>query len=314
MLEGSTPRVTVCITTYNHAAYIRQCVASVLGQARCSDIEILVGDDGSRDGTRDVLLELAAADRRITLVFNPVQLGPSANLSNLVAQASGNLIAHLDGDDYWLPHKLSTQIERLDRRPSSVAAYSNAYVVSAADRRIGIFNCRGSRTIEAGELLVNGNFLCHSTLLYRREAIEAVAGMQPPYIDYRIHLRLQQFGELEYCAEPLAAYRWRAPGSMTTSMPKAVLDGFVDAFSETLAFGAATADVRAGAGRVFGQVLISALLTRRFVEIIRVARRFRAIPQLRAGRAWVIRHAVMAPFRAAMSLWSRRRGVYFPGG
>jgi glycosyltransferase involved in cell wall biosynthesis len=314
MDSAARPRVSVCITTYNHVRFIRQCLESVLDQAFGGSIEVLVGDDGSTDGTRDVVRALAASDARIVPVFHDVQLGPSANLSNLVARGGGDYIAHLDGDDYWLPGKLSAQLQCLAGRPDTVAVCCNAYVVSHDDRRLGRFNRGRTRLITAGELLSRGNFLCHSTLLYRRQAIDAVLGMTPPYVDYRIHLRLLALGSLAYLDEPLAAYRWRAPGSMTTSMPDAVMRGLVDAFEEALARGADANDVRAGAGVVFGQVLVRALLCRKPAAAMRIARRFAGIDGLHARQGWAMAQALRAPFRAATSVWFRHRGIYFPRG
>src|SRR6476646_8375161 len=86
-MASDIPAVTVCITTYQHAKYIAQCLESVLAQTLPARIEILVGDDGSTDGARDLIADLARRDARITPVFHERNLGPTGNLNALVARA-----------------------------------------------------------------------------------------------------------------------------------------------------------------------------------------------------------------------------------
>lgn len=306
------PTVSVCVSTFEHAAFIERCVRSVLDQQAKCIIEVLVGDDGSMDGTRDLVLRLAHDDPRVKPMFHAMRLGPSGNLSSLVAAAAGDFIAHLDGDDYWLPGKLAAQLECFERVPNASAVYTNAQVVAPDGRLLGVFNRGIAQTIDRHELLRRGNFLCHSTLLYRCGAANAVRAMRSPYIDYRIHLRLLAFGDLAYVDEPLVAYRWRTPGSMVTTLPVAVVSGHIDAFAEALVDGAAPRDVRAAAGRVFGRALIQCLLCGRVADALKPAAALRAIPHLRADGWWFLAQTLLAPLRAADSLLSRRRGVYFP--
>lgn len=305
------PLVSVCVSTFQQAAYIERCVRSALDQKAACVVEVLVGDDGSTDGTRDLVQRLAHDDARVKPIFHPVRLGPSGNLSRLVASAAGDFIAHLDGDDYWLPGKLAAQLACLERFQCA-GVYTNAQVVTPDDRPLGVFNRTVGPIIDRRELLRRGNFLCHSTLLYRRDAAGAVLDMPPPYIDYRIHLRLLRSGELRYVDEPLATYRWRTPGSMVTSLPAAVIVGHVDAFAEAIADGASPRDVRAAAGRMFGRALVQSLLGGRLNQALKAAAALRAVPHLRPGALWMLGQAVLAPWRALASVWSRRRGVYFP--
>lgn len=110
----ASPIVSICIPTYNHERYIARCLESVVAQLPPGEIEILVGDDGSTDRTREIVATYAKTWRDIVRpVFNKNNIGPSGNLSNLIAIANGQYIAHLDGDDYWLPGKLIEQLTLL---------------------------------------------------------------------------------------------------------------------------------------------------------------------------------------------------------
>ncbi|WP_133501207.1 glycosyltransferase family 2 protein [Cognatilysobacter terrigena] len=312
MNTSPDPLVTVCITTYQHAAFIRRCISSVLDQVGAEAVEVLVGDDGSVDSTRDIAQSIADVDPRVHAIFNPTRLGPSANLSSLVARARGAFVAHLDGDDYWLPGKLAMQLDRLAKSPRSPAVYTNATVIAPDERPLGVFNRDVGTTIDGRELLRRGNFLCHSTLLYRRQAIDAVLGVSPPYIDYRLHIRLAAKGDLAYIDAPLAAYRWRSPGSMITSLPEVVLQGHVDAIVEALAQGAMPHDARRAAGRMLGRTTVHTLLGGRLGAVPELAATLRSIRGLDASRAWVAGQVLLGPLRAASSVAWRRRGVFFP--
>ncbi|UGB38982.1 glycosyltransferase family 2 protein [Frateuria soli] len=306
------PAVSVCVTTFQHAPFIRRCLESVLAQDFAGEIEVLVGDDGSADGTRDIIIDVASRDARVVPVFHSRNLGPTGNLESLVARAKGLAIAHLDGDDEWRPGKLRAQCVILERSPSVVAVYTNAELVAHDDRPLGIFNSGVPSRIDLSELLRRGNFLNHSSLLYRAEVRDAVLGIAPPWIDYRLHVRLAARGALAYVDQLLVVHRWRTPGSMIKTMPRAVIDGQIDAFREALDTGASAEAVRRAAGCVWGKALVQAFIARDFTDLRYFTDKIGAMPDLQAGFRWRIAQAALAPWRALRSVVSRKRGVYFP--
>lgn len=104
------PLVTVVIPTFNSNSTIARAVASVQEQ-NYKNIEILIVDDGSTDGTADVVRELAKSDQRIVQVNHTLNRGRSAARNTGVHLARGVLVAFLDSDDEWSPHKLSLQVD-----------------------------------------------------------------------------------------------------------------------------------------------------------------------------------------------------------
>lgn len=310
MGSSSRPDVSVCVTTYQHAPYIRACMESVLRQDFAGTLELLVGDDGSTDGTRQVVTELAAQDARVIPVFHVRNLGPTGNLDALVRRARGRAIAHLDGDDAWAPEKLTRQWEVLSAEPAVAAVYTNADVVTPDDRWLGLFNRGVRQRVDLRELLRRGNFLNHSSLLYRAEAIDAVLGMNPPWIDYRLHIRLSAHGALAYVDRPLVVHRWRTATSMIRSMPRTVIDGHLDAFEEALQLGACRADVLRAAGHAWGKTFVQAVISRRLVDVRYFSRRLSTIVD--PSFAWHAHQLLLAPMRSMRSVTTRRGGVYFP--
>src|SRR5437764_971025 len=126
MVRNPLPRpiVSVCVTTYNHEAYIKDCLISVLSQEIDVPVEVLVGDDGSSDMTGRIVAEVMLSyPGNIQYFFHAENLGPSANYQFLINNATGSYIAHLDGDDHWLPGKLAAQLHLLALHPECSACF-----------------------------------------------------------------------------------------------------------------------------------------------------------------------------------------------
>jgi glycosyltransferase involved in cell wall biosynthesis len=109
------PKVTVCVVTYNQEKYIGQCLQSIVDQETNFDFEVLVADDCSVDGTREIIKEFVEKyPGMVKPIFHERNIGAYKNFIHVHSIATGNYIAHLDGDDYALPGKLTAQVNFLD--------------------------------------------------------------------------------------------------------------------------------------------------------------------------------------------------------
>lgn len=206
--KGKTPKVSVCIVAYNHGQYINDCLASVLGQRVDADLEILVGDDCSTDQTRQIISEYADKYPGLVLpVFHDKNIGGSQNYLHLISKATGNYIAHLDGDDYWLPGKLAAQVRFLDANPDCSAVYTNAFCIRDNGIPAGVFNNEQPARFDINALLCLGNFLNHSSVLYRSTLKHELLNMPASFLDYCILLRLARHGDVGYLNQALTTYR-----------------------------------------------------------------------------------------------------------
>ena len=117
------PDVSVAMMTYFHEKYIAEAIDSVLSQITTYTYEIVISDDGSADGTREILKDYAERYPSIIKIhFNERNLGISKNNYETRRRCRGRYIATLSGDDYWLDaHKLQTQVEYLDAHPDCFA-------------------------------------------------------------------------------------------------------------------------------------------------------------------------------------------------
>lgn len=133
------PMVSVCVQTFNQSKYISSCLESILMQKTNFSIEILLGEDDSNDGTREICVSYAKKypgriklflhDRENNIKINGSNTGLFNSLFNLFS-AKGKYIAYCDGDDYWNdPYKLQKQVEFLERNKNYVLSYHKAKFV-----------------------------------------------------------------------------------------------------------------------------------------------------------------------------------------
>lgn len=109
--------VSVCMATYNGAAYIGEQMNSILTQLGPED-EVIVGDDGSTDGTCEIVESYR--DDRIRLIRNPRNLGHVQNFGQLIARARGRYIVLSDQDDIWVEGRLPALVNALEASPANV--------------------------------------------------------------------------------------------------------------------------------------------------------------------------------------------------
>lgn len=111
------PRVSVCMVTFNHADFAASALDSVLMQRAPFDYEIVVGEDCSTDGTREIIKDYQRRwPQKIRPLFRPQNIGMQQNGKETLAACGGEYVAFLEGDDYWTdPEKLRLQVEYLDR-------------------------------------------------------------------------------------------------------------------------------------------------------------------------------------------------------
>ena len=108
--------ISVIIPTYNREKFLPATIDSVLRQTY-SDYEIIVVDDGSTDGTQEVIEKLYGGKLKYIYKNNG---GPASARNVGLKNASGNYIAFLDSDDLWFPEKLETQIRFMEKNHSQI--------------------------------------------------------------------------------------------------------------------------------------------------------------------------------------------------
>lgn len=128
------PKVTVLIPVYNCQKYVAEAIESVLEQG-FSDFELLLIDDGSTDGSRDILGSYA--DPRIRVILNETNLGIPRTLNKGLGLARGEYFALLDNDDFASPNRLELQVDFLERHEEYAAVGTWAVTTDEEGRTLG---------------------------------------------------------------------------------------------------------------------------------------------------------------------------------
>lgn len=128
------PLISVVMTSYNYARYIEEAVKSVWAQS-CPNLELVVVDDASTDGTRDVLEALERQSPiAMRIYWNQKNQGPNSTQNRAVSLARGDLIAFLASDDRYATDRFRSQIDLFKRDPDLMVVYSNGWSFKGNDR------------------------------------------------------------------------------------------------------------------------------------------------------------------------------------
>jgi glycosyltransferase involved in cell wall biosynthesis len=124
--EIEQPLVSVIITSYNYAAYLKQAIDSVLAQTY-SKFEIIVVDDGSQDESRNII---SSYGKRLIPIFKE-NGGQASGFNAGIAMSQGELICFLDADDLWIPSKLEATVQAALAYPGAALIYHRMQWINA---------------------------------------------------------------------------------------------------------------------------------------------------------------------------------------
>lgn len=231
---NTKPFVTVIIPCFNTALYLAATLKSVQAQT-FRDFEVIMVDDGSTDGTLSIMQEFAARNERCEVISLQQNQGIVAARNAALAQACGECIAMLDGDDIWTPDALAVRVELAQYHPSAdVIATEFAWfedkVPARPIGRVGL-GPHAKRAFASSyatneptllrqpfNLVANLHFAWTSATLVRRAAMSAIGNFDPTFKgpeDTLLWLRLAQRGAFLFAPQLTAFYRQR-PGSLVT--------------------------------------------------------------------------------------------------
>lgn len=211
--------VSVIIPAYNAAKYIRHAVDSVLAQTY-PNVEVVVVDDGSTDGTALILADYGS---RIRTVSQPNR-GVATACNAGVAAASGVWIAFLDADDEWLPDKLMLQV-----RHCGTTAISHTDSVCFGEAIDGEIRRSSFEPPHSGRVLkplLVTNFITKSSVMMRRDVYLRYGGFDASHLgveDWPFWLKVCAEHDLGYLPEAVVRYRVH-PTSKSMQSRKTMID------------------------------------------------------------------------------------------
>lgn len=229
-----SPRVSVLIPSYNHARFLPATLQSVFDQTY-TDYEIVVVDDGSTDGSVELLRSYGDRIR----LFTQQNRGTYPTLNRCVAESRGEYLAILNSDDLWAPTKLEKQVAFLDAHPQVGLVHTGGHFIDAGGRILSTnplgFPWPRTPTGNIIELLVRYNRIVPSSAVLRRECFERVGGFREDLYglgDWEMWLRVALEYDIGYIDEPLTLYR--VHGANAFLQHRRLLEDEVKVRSETI--------------------------------------------------------------------------------
>lgn len=198
------PKVSILIPVYNNAPYLNDAVGSMLSQT-FADFELIAVNDGSTDGSGEILQSLAERDRRVRVLQLTRNLGIVGALNAGLEQCGGEYVARMDGDDISHPERLRLQLRFLDAHPDHVACGSDMWMFGARHWYV-----RYPRTdCECKSLLTLFPCFSHSSIVLRRRFLEPAPYREEYCLaeDYRLWVDLLHKGKFANLPRPLVHYR-----------------------------------------------------------------------------------------------------------
>ena len=217
--------ISVYITSFNKGKYLRQAITSVLNQSLQPE-EIIIVDDGSNDNSREIIKGFASRYPEIIKpIINENNYGIAKTRNIAISHCKGELITFVDGDDYFFPSKLESEL-KIIRNGNYGCVYSNHVFVDEFSNENGCFADKEDHPVE-GDLFienftrsfhVNSGSNFHNEMFYKNNAIKI--GLYDENIqiweDWDFRIRMSKKFRYGYCSEVNSAYR-RLPTGLHNS-------------------------------------------------------------------------------------------------
>lgn len=219
----SDPVVSVHMITYNQEIYIAQAIEGVMMQKTNFQVELVIGEDCSKDRTRDIIQEYSVRyPGRIRLLPEGPNLGMMANTFRTMYACTGKYVAMCEGDDYWTDeNKLQKQYDFMEANPDCSLCYH------AVDHKfpdgVGDFvqqDYPESKWVGIDEVIGKGEaFIPTASMFYRRVYIERLPDWMLNAVigDYVLTVLLAINGKVRYMSDVMGVYRRAAIGSWTSN-------------------------------------------------------------------------------------------------
>lgn len=210
----SKPQLAVCLITYNQVKYIKEAIDSVLAQETNFDWELVIADDYSTDGTREIIEDYKRQfPDRIKLILQKKNVGAERNWLDLINYPKSKYIAYLEGDDYWTDeNKLQQQVDFLEKNDKYALCFHPTRVFfEKGEERQTIWPHIQDKSKVTLETLLQENFIPSHSVVYRRQDYSKIPlGVIPG--DWFLHLYHAQFGEIGYINKVMSVYRRHSNG------------------------------------------------------------------------------------------------------
>lgn len=220
-MDKDLPLVSVCMITFNQEAYIASAIEGVLMQQHNFPVEVIIGEDCSKDRTREICKSYAEKNPEIRLLESEENLGMANNFLRTLQAARGKFIAICEGDDFWVdPQKLSNQVNFLQQNPDYglvCTDYDTLNTVTGETIKSfikGKYGIRDERDLTLEEYIFKRVYIRTLTVVFRKEYFTQYVGTTEKNItmnqavgDLPLWLFILQRARVQYKPVTTAVYR-----------------------------------------------------------------------------------------------------------
>ena len=219
MPDPGSPRVSVVMSVCDDVARLERAVSSILSQ-HVADLELLVVNDGSRDGSGELLDRLAAGDARLRVLHQDNQ-GLTRSLIRACGEARGEFIARQDSDDWSHPERLGDQLELFAADPRiGFASCATQFVGPSDEALLVLSRARDPDAATEGLLHQRQGPPAHGSVMFRRDLYAAVGGYREPFLfaqDSDLWLRMAERMSFA-CVQEVRYFHRKEIGSTSGAM------------------------------------------------------------------------------------------------
>jgi glycosyltransferase involved in cell wall biosynthesis len=201
-MKNNNELVTICIPSYNHALYIKNCLDSIL-QESYSNIEVDIIDDGSTDSSVEIIRKWQIENPNIKIrLYIQENKGLNYTLNKLVSNANGDYICFLSSDDALFCNSISKRVEVLKNHPKKLVVIGDSIVINYNNKVVynsaieGLYNGKKSNYMSDEKLkysVINEFSIPGSNLLVKKNLYEII-GPYPPIFAEDINFYLKVIG------------------------------------------------------------------------------------------------------------------------
>ena len=210
-MKMTHPKVSVFLPTYNQKHFVRETIESILTQ-NYPNLEVVVGDDGSVDGTQEILLEYKEKYPELfKLILSSKNEGITANCNKILKECTGEYIALFAGDDIWLPGKLLKQVDLMQKKPGASLCVSKVEWFESNTNKTMFIYPSGDFNVENMSIIDIAYYIgcTGASMLVRSNAIPKYGyeTSLPMVSDWLFFIEILRNGDVIFINESLARYR-----------------------------------------------------------------------------------------------------------
>lgn len=214
------PLLSICLITYNHASFIEQAVEGVLIQKTSFLWELIIADDCSTDGTKEIVLNYRNKyPDIIKLILQERNVGPEKNWFELIHTPESKYIAYFDGDDYWTdPLKLQKQVDFLENNNDVALCFHNSIIENSNTGSKELFHKKKMKAFYLGNDLLKYWLIPTASMVMRNVIPEKFPSFftNATHGDLALFLFVSQYGKIGYIPDIMSVYR-KNPAGVTNN-------------------------------------------------------------------------------------------------